>query len=278
MKKTIDTYAVKWFVTLFTLLVFLGNSQAYAVETITYYHTDALGSPVAGTNEAGDLLWKEDYLPYGERIRKQAESESNARWYTGHIEDKETGLTYAGARHYDPVTGRFLAIDPVGFQEDNLKMFNRYAYANNNPFKYVDPDGHAPKFPSTGKHNVGPNHGGNPIVSLSVRAAKKVLPKDVFNKLFNRKLSGKNPPINQDRQKLHTNGTEGKSQFKDNVDADNLVQDTWKNGTPKFNKNGEFIGKVKQYKDEVGTQGQKSVDTRFSRKKGVHGFPSNKSE
>lgn len=29
--------------------------------------------------------------------------------------------------------------DPVGFT--NIHTFNRYAYANNNPYKYVDPDG-----------------------------------------------------------------------------------------------------------------------------------------
>jgi hypothetical protein len=34
-----------------------------------------------------------------------------------------------------------MGVDPVGFQEDNLHSFNRYAYANNNPYRYVDPDG-----------------------------------------------------------------------------------------------------------------------------------------
>jgi hypothetical protein len=29
----------------------------------------------------------------------------------------------------------------VGVQEDNIHSFNRYAYANNNPYRYVDPDG-----------------------------------------------------------------------------------------------------------------------------------------
>jgi uncharacterized protein RhaS with RHS repeats len=47
----------------------------------------------------------------------------------------------AQARQYDPVVGRFMSIDPVGFQETNVHSFNRYAYANNNPYKYVDPDG-----------------------------------------------------------------------------------------------------------------------------------------
>ncbi len=37
--------------------------------------------------------------------------------------------------------GRFYSNDPVGFGADNPMMFNRYAYANNNPYKYVDPDG-----------------------------------------------------------------------------------------------------------------------------------------
>ena len=43
------------------------------------------------------------------------------------------------ARYYDPVIGRFYSNDPVGFT--NVHTFNRYAYANNNPYKYTDPDG-----------------------------------------------------------------------------------------------------------------------------------------
>jgi hypothetical protein len=43
------------------------------------------------------------------------------------------------ARYYDPVIGRFYSNDPQGFT--NVHNFNRYAYANNNPYKYVDPDG-----------------------------------------------------------------------------------------------------------------------------------------
>jgi hypothetical protein len=43
------------------------------------------------------------------------------------------------ARYYDPVIGRFYSNDPAGFS--NVHNFNRYAYANNNPYKYIDPDG-----------------------------------------------------------------------------------------------------------------------------------------
>jgi hypothetical protein len=47
------------------------------------------------------------------------------------------------ARYYDPLIGRFYSNDPIGFRD--VHSFNRYAYANNNPFKYVDPTGMASK-------------------------------------------------------------------------------------------------------------------------------------
>ena len=34
-----------------------------------------------------------------------------------------------------------MSIDPVKFKARSPVSFNRYAYANNNPYKYVDPDG-----------------------------------------------------------------------------------------------------------------------------------------
>ncbi|WP_197489941.1 RHS repeat domain-containing protein, partial [Rheinheimera sp. SA_1] len=66
--------------------------------------------------------------------------------YTGHVEDKDLSLTYMQQRYYDPVIGRFYSNDPVDMsghmQRGSPTMgFNRYAYANNNPYKYTDPDG-----------------------------------------------------------------------------------------------------------------------------------------
>ena len=48
------------------------------------------------------------------------------------------------ARYYDPEVGRFYSNDQVGFSTDNPFSFNRYAYADNNPYKFVDPDGKNP--------------------------------------------------------------------------------------------------------------------------------------
>jgi len=115
--------------------------SAIAAETVTYFHLDALGSPVAATDAQGNVVWTEQYKPFGERLQNDPNAQSNSRWYTGHTHDEDTGLTYAGARYYDPVVGRFMATDPKDFAEGNLQSFNRYAYANNNPYTYIDPDG-----------------------------------------------------------------------------------------------------------------------------------------
>jgi RHS repeat-associated protein len=127
---------------LLAALSLLIGAQALADRTTTYYHTDGLGSVVAATNEAGAVLWRKDYAPYGAQIDTTPETERTA--YTGKQHDEVTGLTYFGARHFDPEIGRFMSMDPVGFMESNPLTFNRYAYANNNPFKFVDPDGRVP--------------------------------------------------------------------------------------------------------------------------------------
>ena len=48
-----------------------------------------------------------------------------------------------GAGYYDPRIDRFMSIDPVGFDETSPITFNRYAYAKNNSYKFVDLDGRA---------------------------------------------------------------------------------------------------------------------------------------
>ena len=111
-----------------------------ATEEITYIHTDVSGSPMAATDAAGTILWRESYRGYGERWMNQAASAKQTQWFHGKELDA-TGMQYFGARYYDPEIGRFTSIDPVGFQEGNLHSFNRFAYGNNNPIKYKDPDG-----------------------------------------------------------------------------------------------------------------------------------------
>jgi RHS repeat-associated protein len=63
--------------------------------------------------------------------------------FTGHVNDPDTDLVYMQQRYYDPIAGRFLSVDPVVTDANSGGGFNRYNYANNSPYKYVDPDGRA---------------------------------------------------------------------------------------------------------------------------------------
>ncbi|HJR74175.1 MAG TPA: RHS repeat-associated core domain-containing protein [Luteimonas sp.] len=103
-----------------------------------YHHTDALGSPVAVTNAAGQVTDRTDWEPYGAAIGKPA---YEGIGFTGHVHDAATKLTYMQQRYYDPGIGRFLSVDPVTANANSGVNFNRYAYANNNPYKFLDPDG-----------------------------------------------------------------------------------------------------------------------------------------
>lgn len=44
-------------------------------------------------------------------------------------------------RYYDPEISRFLSVDPVTAYSDPIGAFHRYRYANNNPYRFTDPDG-----------------------------------------------------------------------------------------------------------------------------------------
>jgi RHS repeat-associated protein len=46
-----------------------------------------------------------------------------------------------GARYYDPEIGRFLSMDPAAVDPNDPRTWNRYAYANNSPYNFTDPDG-----------------------------------------------------------------------------------------------------------------------------------------
>ncbi len=131
-------------------LVALMSQSAFADSekagrTTTYFHSNALGSIEAASDEQGQLLWRKHYQPFGTQV--QGSDTEEATSFTGKQYDDKIGLSYFGARYYDPQLGRFTSPDPVSALaavESNSAMFNRYAYANNNPYRYVDPDGRDP--------------------------------------------------------------------------------------------------------------------------------------
>jgi len=126
------------------LVMTLAMAAPALAQTVTFFHNDASGTPLVATDAAGNVAWKENYRPYGDRLNNQAASANNKLWFAGKPYDASAGLSYMGARYYDPVIGRFAGTDPESFNPDNVHSFNRYAYANDNPYKFVDPDGKSP--------------------------------------------------------------------------------------------------------------------------------------
>ena len=122
---------------IFVSLVFMLHVPAYA-GTVTYIYTDPQGTPLAEADSSGHITKTLDYRPYGSLALGQ---DSAGPGYTGHVNDPDTGLVYMQARFYDPVVGRFISVDQVGPQAGGIFLFNRQAYANNNPILNVDLDG-----------------------------------------------------------------------------------------------------------------------------------------
>lgn len=120
------------------LLVGLALPLIATAQTVTYIHTDALGSVVAETDEAGKVIKRYDYEPYGGVVDGPVK---DGPGYTGHVSDAATGLSYMQQRYYDPQLGLFLSVDPVSPNGKPGSAFNRYRYAAGNPYRFVDPDG-----------------------------------------------------------------------------------------------------------------------------------------
>jgi RHS repeat-associated protein len=128
----------------FVVLAFYWAVFAHA-DTITYFHNDLSGSPMVATDVSGNLLWKQEYSPYGARSTVDAAATAtNNLWFAGKPQEPSYGISYMGARYYHPLLGRFLSVDPMEANPEDIHGLNRYSYANNNPAKYVDSDGHSP--------------------------------------------------------------------------------------------------------------------------------------
>jgi RHS repeat-associated protein len=135
-----------------TKYLYLGSREVAEIKTLStnaaittqYVHTDGLGSPVAHTNTSGTLVDRSRYEPYGANAPYGGGVTPTGIGFTGHVNDVDTGLVQMQQRYYDPVAGRFLSLDPVLTDTNTGGGFNRYNYANNNPYRFVDPDGKAP--------------------------------------------------------------------------------------------------------------------------------------
>jgi RHS repeat-associated protein len=133
-----------------------------------FYHTDNFGTPMAMTDINGEVVWRADELPFGEEHETIENPIPNNRRFLGKELDRESGLICMGARFLDPKTGRFTQPDPVGLVDPatgkvnqemlvNPQRQNRYVYALNNPYKFIDPGGTDPYENNTLRCHVNPH-------------------------------------------------------------------------------------------------------------------------
>ncbi|NJP43383.1 RHS repeat-associated core domain-containing protein [Streptomyces sp. PRB2-1] len=104
---------------------------------------DGAGAGVgAGGGAEGGVgaVSRQRYLPYGAHRGAGDALPATDRGFLGKTEDADTGLVQAGARYYDPSTGRFISPDPQ-YDTSEPKSLNPYAYAEDNPTTLSDPSG-----------------------------------------------------------------------------------------------------------------------------------------
>ncbi|GKT19639.1 DUF6531 domain-containing protein [Acidovorax sp. SUPP2522] len=146
---------------------------------VYYYQCDQVGAPQELTDEAGRIVWAASYKVWGQAQALQmlrTGTDGEAAVFTasdrpltlaaqgdlqalnlveqplrfqGQYFDGETGLHYNRYRYYDPVTGRFVHQDPIGFAGGG----NFYEYSPN-PWSWFDPLGLARRPPHNLKAKV----------------------------------------------------------------------------------------------------------------------------
>ena len=121
--------------------------------TITWLHYDELGTPIRGTNRAGQIVWSarpDAAAQFGGTLISYPQGQAattvpviNLRM-AGQYFDAETGLHYNDRRYFDPASARYLSRDPIKELDPQQSL---YGYALHNPVNITDPTGEVPIIP-----------------------------------------------------------------------------------------------------------------------------------
>ncbi|MBX7183240.1 MAG: FG-GAP-like repeat-containing protein, partial [Bacteroidia bacterium] len=124
-------------------------------ESYFYVYKDHLGSIITLTKEEGQVVYEQNFDAWGRRRNAETwayesnpnilESEGGLLWFnrgfTGHESLTEFSLINMNSRLYDPILGRFLAVDNYVQDATSTQGYNRYSYCMNNPLNRIDPSG-----------------------------------------------------------------------------------------------------------------------------------------
>lgn len=118
-------------------------SRISDIGAVSYYHFDSRGSTIALTDATGVMTDMFAYDPFGNLTNSQGIT-PNPFKYVGQygVMDEGNGLHYIRARYYDAQIGRFINKDPKMGNDSDGQSLNRYAYAQNNPVRFVDVSGY----------------------------------------------------------------------------------------------------------------------------------------
>lgn len=109
---------------------------------IHYYHCNHLGTPIALTDQQGQIVWAAKYDPWGNIEKEFNPNNINQDIrLPGQHHDQETGLYHNRHRYYDPKLGSYINQDPIGLKGG----MNIYGYVLNDPVNLVDWNGASPE-------------------------------------------------------------------------------------------------------------------------------------
>jgi RHS repeat-associated protein len=100
---------------------------------VYYYINDHLGTTQTVIDKQGQIVWKAEYMPFG-KAEVVSETITNNFRFPGQYNDRETEINYNYHRYYNPVIGKYLVPDPLGFGGG----INLFSYVWANPITYFD--------------------------------------------------------------------------------------------------------------------------------------------
>ena len=108
----------------------------------TYTFGDNVGSATMTVDTAGETIANVRCLPFGEERWNEVDMPTTDRGYTAQRNEQGFGLMDYNARYNSPILDRFISPDSYVPESQGVQAWDRYAYVNNNPVKYIDPTGH----------------------------------------------------------------------------------------------------------------------------------------
>ncbi|WP_221351020.1 RHS repeat-associated core domain-containing protein [Streptomyces beigongshangae] len=126
---------------------FDGNAVALrtnksGTDTLCWLAADHHGTSSVAMDATTQAVTKRYSTPFGVPRTGGSGTWPDDKAFLGKTADAATGLTHVGAREYDPLTGRFISVDPL-LETDKQQTLNGYTYAANNPVTFSDPTGNA---------------------------------------------------------------------------------------------------------------------------------------